>query len=310
MDEREADNIETPTFSRMTLSLPTECLTSTPRRKPKRYHEMLRRAKSYPNEISVASIEKNTALKDNQRQSLNFNICIENNPFTFFNSHVLSSTTSDTPITSAIIKPVRHGNRRIRLSATGKRRKSILNVRNAQTRSRMAFRSKIKQKRTERFLDQRLSPIENDKSHASHDADAPLEIDRHSESIKATRFEVLLADKFSEHPFELDKSITLNSSDNLQSSSANFLSAVTPEASNNFRSTKTSYSGFGLRKIPQIKQDKTPMRLTSSSVLPKIQLCDIFAWNRFSDSLKLSIVIGFCFLLIMYCTANCSYHCK
>lgn len=308
MDEREAENIETPTCSRrMGLSLPS----STPRRKSKKYHEMPLRAKSYPNAIGVAAIEKNAARTENQRQSLNLSISIENNPFKIFNSRVLSSTTSETSMTPIIIQPVRHGNRRRRLSTIGKRRKSILTVRNAQTRTRMAFRSKIKQQRTERFLDQRLSPIENDKSNASFDSDEPFEIERFGKTIKANQFEVLLSKKCSQHPYELDKSITSNSSDNLQSSSPKLLCPVTPEASSNsFRSTKTSYSTFGLRKIPQIKQDKTPKRLTSSAALPKIELCDILAWNRFSDSLKIvSIIIGIFCLLNMYFAANCTY-CK
>lgn len=305
MDEREAEYTETPTISRMSISLPTQRITSTPHRKSKKFHEMSLRAKSYTN---VTAIEKNAALNDNLQQSLNLRKCIEINPFKNFNSHVLSSTASDTSMTPVIMKTVRHGNRRRRLSTTGKRRKSILTVRNAQLRSRTAFRSKIKQKRTERFLDQRLSPIENDKSHASIDSDEPFEMDRSGETIKATQFEALLSDKFSQHPYELDKS--MNRSDNLQSSSPKMLSARTPEASNNLRSTKTSYS-FELRKIPQIKQDKTPMRPMNSAALPKIQLCDILAWNRISGSLKCFLVItGIFVLLIMYYIAYCIHHCE
>lgn len=285
----------------MSISLPTDCITSTPRRKPNKYQEM--RAKSYSNDVTVASIRKSST-----RQSLNLKKSIENNPFKIFNSHVQSSTASDTSMTPVIMKTVRHGNRRRHLSTTGKRRKSILTVRNAQSLLRTAFRSKIKQKRTERFLDQRLSPIENDNSFASLDSDQPFETEHLSETNKATRFEVLLSDKFSEHPYELDKSITLNRSDNLQSSSPKLLSALTPEASNNIRSSKTSYSSLGLRKIPQIKQHETPVRLTSSGTLPKIHICDLLAWNRFSDSLKFSI--GLCILLILYLTVNCSFHCK
>lgn len=301
MDERDADEYTvTPIFSRMALSFPTVCSTSTPRRRSKNIHHVPVRAKSFPN--AMAGIERNTAMADNQRQSLNLNKFINNNPFKICNTTLLTSTACDIELTPTIMTPKRHGgNWRRRLSTAGNRRKSILTVRRAQTRLRMAFRSKTKQQRTERFLDQRLTPIENDKSCASsHDSDEAV-----------NRFEVLLSDKCSQHPYERDETKTLNGSANFQSSSPKLLTPVTPETSSTFRSSKSSYCTLRLRKIPQIKQDKTPMRLTSAATTPKIQLCDLLTWNRYSDSLKLLlIIIGVYILWSAYVIAHCTYYCK